>query len=152
MSVPAARVTVRVAVQSPRRLLRDTLAACLAVRPEITVIGKVAEPGDIFALCELRRPVVVILDAGVRLGEMAARVRTLLRHFPGLNVITMYREASEQDVAAACRAGIASLLPESHGLAAVLALVKRSKGRHARQAEGGSDAMPARQAAATSCS
>ena len=137
MSVPAARVTVRVAVQSPRRLLRDTLAACLAVRPEITVIGKVAEPGDIFALCELRRPDVVILDAGVRLGEMAARVRTLLRHFPGLNVITMYREASEQDVAAACRAGVASLLPESHGLAAVLALVKRSKGRHARQAEGG---------------
>ena len=137
MSVPAARVTVRVAVQSPRRLLRDTLAACLAVRPEITVIGKVAEPGDIFPLCELRRPDVVILDAGVRLGEMAARVRTLLRHFPGLNVITMYREASEQDVAAACRAGVASLLPESHGLAAVLALVKRSKGRHARQAEGG---------------
>ncbi len=137
MSVPAARVTVRVAVQSPRRLLRDTLAACLAVRPEITVIGKVAEPGDIFALCELRRPDVVILDAGVRLGEMAARVRTLLRHFPGLNVITMYREASEQDLAAACRAGVASLLPESHGLAAVLALVKRSKGRHARQAEGG---------------
>src|SRR6266516_7111209 len=137
MSVPAARVTVRVAVQSPRRLLRDTLAACLAVRPEITVIGKVAEPGDIFALCELRRPDVVILDAGVRLGEMAARVRTLLRHFPGLNVITMYREASEQDVAAACRAGVASLLPESHGLAAVLALVKRSRGRHARQTDGG---------------
>src|SRR6266496_5134826 len=80
MSVPAARVTVRVAVQSPRRLLRDTLAACLAVRPEITVIGKVAEPGDIFALCELRRPDVVILDAGVRLGEMAARVRRSAEH------------------------------------------------------------------------
>ncbi len=76
MSVPAARVTVRVAVQSPRRLLRDTLAACLAGRPEMTVIGKVAEPDGIYALCELRHPDVVILDAGVRLGEMAARVRT----------------------------------------------------------------------------
>jgi two-component system, NarL family, nitrate/nitrite response regulator NarL len=137
MSVPAARVTVRVAVQSSRRLLRDTLAACLAVRPEMTVIGKVAEPDDVFALCELRRPDVVILDAGIRLGEMAARVRILLRHFPGLNVIVMYREASEQDLAAACRAGVASLLPESHGLPAVLALVKRSKGRHARRADGG---------------
>ncbi len=137
MSVPAARVTVRIAVQSPRRLLRDTLAACLAVRPEMTVIGKVAEPDGICALCELRHPDVVILDAGVRLGEMAARVRTLLRSFPELNVIVMYREASEQDLAAACRAGVTSLLPESHGLAAVLALVKRSKGRHARQAEGG---------------
>ena len=137
MSVPAARVTVRVAVQSPRRLLRDTLAVCLAVRPEITVIGKVAEPDDIFALCELRHPDVVILDAGVRLGEMAARAHTLLRRFPELNVIVTYREATERELAAACRAGVASLLPESHGLAAVLALVKRSKGRHARQAEGG---------------
>src|SRR6266487_3129830 len=137
MSVPAARVTVRVAVQSPRRLLRDTLAVCLAVRPEITVIGNVAEPDDIFALCELRHPDVVILDAGVRLGEMAARAHTLLRHFPELNVIVTYREATERELAAACRAGVASLLPESHGLAAVLALVKRSKGRHARQAEGG---------------
>lgn len=81
MSVPAARVTVRVAVQSPRRLLRDTLAVCLAVRPEITVIGKVAEPDDIFARCELRHPDVVILDAGVRLGDMAARAHTLLRQF-----------------------------------------------------------------------
>jgi len=137
MSVPAARVTVRVAVQSPRRLLRDTLAVCLAVRPEITVIGNVAEPDDIFALCELRHPDVVILDAGVRLGEMAARAHTLLRRFPELNVIVTYREATERELAAACRAGVASLLPESHGLAAVLALVKRSKGRHARQAEGG---------------
>src|SRR6266571_4251536 len=137
MSVPAARVTVRVAVQSPRRLLRDTLAVCLAVRPEITVIGKVAEPDDIFALCELRHPDVVILDAGVRLGEMAARAHALLRRFPELNVIVTYREATERELAAACRAGVASLLPESHGLAAVLALVKRSKGRHARQAEGG---------------
>src|SRR5947209_19260105 len=99
MSVPAARVTVRVAVQSPRRLLRDTLAAALAVRPEITVIGKVAEPDDIFALCRLRRPDVAILDAGARLGDMAARVRALLRHSPELNVIVMYREASEQDLA-----------------------------------------------------
>jgi two-component system nitrate/nitrite response regulator NarL len=137
MSVPAARVTVRVAVQSPRRLLRDALAVCLAGRPEITVIGKVAEPDDIFALCQLRRPDVVILDAGVRLGDMATRARRLLRHSPELNVIVIYREASEQDLAAACRAGVGSLLPESHGLAAVLALVKRSKGRHARQAEGG---------------
>jgi len=137
MSVPAAHVTVRVAVQSPRRLLRDTLAACLAVRPEITVIGKVAHPDDIFALCELRHPDVVILDAGVRLGEMAVRADALLRRFPELNVIVTYREATERELAAACRAGVASLLPESHGLAAVLALVKRSKGRHARQAEGG---------------
>ena len=126
------RVTVRVAVQSPRRLLRDTLAACLAVRPDVAVVGRVAEPDGIVALCELRRPDVVILDAGRQLGEMAGRVSALVRRFPDLNVIVTYRDASEQDVAAACRAGVSSLVPESRGLTAVLALLRRKKGDHAQ--------------------
>jgi two-component system, NarL family, nitrate/nitrite response regulator NarL len=129
-----ARVTVRVAVQSPRRLLRDALAACLAVRPDVAVVGRVAEPDAILALCELRRPDVVILDAGQRLGEMAGRVSALVHRFPDLNVIVTYRDASEQDVAAACRAGVSSLVPESRGLTAVLALLRRKKGDHAREA------------------
>jgi two-component system, NarL family, nitrate/nitrite response regulator NarL len=137
MTAPPARVTVHVAVQSPRRLLRDTLSACLAVRPDITVVGKVAEPDAIFELCELRRPDVVILDAGSRLREIAERVAALTRHFPELNVIVTYREASEQDLAAACRAGVASLVPESKGLSAVLALLRRSRGRHAKDSPGG---------------
>jgi two-component system, NarL family, nitrate/nitrite response regulator NarL len=127
------RVTVRVAVQSPRRLLRDTLAACLAVRPDVAVVGRVAEPDGILDLCELRRPDVVILDAGRELGEMAGRVSALVRRFPDLNVIVTYRDASEQDVAATCRAGAASLVPESRGLVAVLALLRRKKGDHAQE-------------------
>ncbi len=137
MTVPLARVTVQVAVQSSRRLLRDTLSACLAVRPDITVVGKVAEPDAIFELCELRHPDVVILDAGPRLREISERVAALTRRFPELNVIVTYREASEQDLAAACRAGVASLVPESKGLSAVLALLRRSRGRHAKDSPGG---------------
>jgi len=129
-----ARVAVRVAVQSPRRLLRDTLAACLAVRPDVAVVGRVAEPDGILALCELRRPDVVILDAGQRLGEMSGRVSALVRRFPDLNVIITYRDASEQEVAAACRAGVSSLVPESRGLVAVLALLRRKRGDHAQEA------------------
>jgi two-component system, NarL family, nitrate/nitrite response regulator NarL len=137
MTVPPARVTVQVAVQSSRRLLRDTLSACLAVRPDITVVGKVAEPDAVFELCELRRPDVVILDAGTRLREISERVAALTGRFPELNVIVTYREASEQDLAAACRAGVASLVPESKGLSAVLALLRRSRGRHAKDSPGG---------------
>jgi two-component system, NarL family, nitrate/nitrite response regulator NarL len=137
MTVPSGRVTVQVAVQSSRRLLRDTLSACLAVRPDITVVGKVAEPDAIFELCELRHPDVVILDAGARLREISARVAALTKRFPELNVIVTYREASEQDLAAACRAGVASLVPESKGLSAVLALLRRSRGRHAKDSPGG---------------
>src|SRR5215831_17552789 len=103
MSMLAARVAIRVAVQSSQRLLRDTLAACLAIRPDVTVVGRVAEADDVLDLCELSSPDVVILDAGRRLGEMAGR------------------------------AGVSSLVPESHGLAAVLAQVRRRRARHARE-------------------
>jgi two-component system, NarL family, nitrate/nitrite response regulator NarL len=140
MSVPITNVTLRVAVHSPQRLLRDTLAACLAIRPDVTVVGRVAEADGVHALCRLCRPDVVILDAGLLLGEMASRARALLRRFPELNVIVVYREASEEDLAAACQAGVSSLVPESHGLAAVLALVRRRKARHAKenkQSQGG---------------
>ena len=140
MSVPITNLTLRVAVHSPQRLLRDTLAACLAIRPDVTVVGRVAEADGVLALCRLCRPDVVILDAGLRLGEMASRARALVRRFPELNVIVVYREASEEDLAAACQAGVSSLVPESHGLAAVLALVRRRKARHAKetkQSQGG---------------
>jgi two-component system, NarL family, nitrate/nitrite response regulator NarL len=137
MAAPPARVTVRVAVQSSRRLLRDALSACLSIRPDISVVGKVADPEGIRALCELARPDVVILDAGTRLSEFAVLAGSLLKQFPELNVIVTYRDASEQALAAACRAGVASLVPESHGLAAVLALLRRKPGRHARGEPGG---------------
>src|SRR5258708_30858180 len=83
------RVTVRVAVQSSQRLLRDTLAACLAIRPDVTVVGRVAEANDVLDLCRLSSPDVVILDAGRRLGEMAGRVRSLVRRLPGPNVLVL---------------------------------------------------------------
>ena len=129
MDVFSARVTVRVAVQSSHRLLRDTLAAFLASHPDITVVGKVAEADGIVALCELRRADAVILDAGRRLHEVAARANGLTERFPELNVVVTYRDASKQDLAAASRAGVTSLIPESHGLGAVLAMLRRG-GRH----------------------
>jgi two-component system nitrate/nitrite response regulator NarL len=124
MTAASPRVTVRVAVQSSRRLLRDTLATCLATRPDLTVVGKVAEPGELPALCELGRPDTVILDAGLRLSEFAVLAGNLLQRFPGLNVIVIYRDASESDLTLACRAGVTSLVPESHGLAGVLPLLR----------------------------
>jgi DNA-binding NarL/FixJ family response regulator len=136
MTAPPARVTARVVVQSSRRLLRDTLSACLSIRPEVTVVGKVAEAEGVLALCELRQPDVVILDAGPRLGEIAVLVADLMRSFPELNVIVSYRNATEQDLAAACRAGVTSLVPESHGLAALLTLLRPRKARHARTTPG----------------
>ena len=83
MPVLTAGVAVRVAVQSSQGLLRDTLAACLAIRPEVTVVGRVAEADDVLDLCELSNPDVVILDAGCLLAEMAGRVGSLVPAAPG---------------------------------------------------------------------
>lgn len=137
MATPPARVTVQVAVQSPSRLLRDSLSSCLAERPEVTVVGTVAEPDGMPALCELRQPDAVIFDAGPRLREICRPVATLMQRFPELNVIVTYRDAAAEDLSAACRAGVASLVPESHGLEAVLAVLRRRRGRHARPSSGG---------------
>jgi DNA-binding NarL/FixJ family response regulator len=125
MTAAPPRVTVRVAVQSSRRLLRDALAMCLAARPDLAVVGKVAQPEELPALCELAGPDTVILDAGGRLSEFALLAGSLRQRFPGLNVIVIYRDAAEPDLTAACRAGVTALVPESHGLAGVLALLRR---------------------------
>ncbi len=136
MAPPAARV-VQVAVQSSSRLFRDTLSSSLSLRPDVTVVGTVAEPDRMPALCELRRPDAVIFDAGLRLQETCRPVHRLMQRFPELNVVVTYRHAAEEELAAACRAGVSSLVPESHGLEAILAVLRRKRGRHAARSKPG---------------
>ena len=136
MTAAPPRVTVRVAVQSSRRLLRDTLATCLAAQPDLTVVGKVAQPEELPALCELGRADTVILDAGRRLSEFAILAEKLLQRFTGLNVIVIYRAAAPPDLTAARQAGVTALVPESHGLPGVLALLRRSSALRARNGRG----------------
>jgi two-component system, NarL family, nitrate/nitrite response regulator NarL len=136
MGSPPGRV-VQVAVQSSSRLFRDTLSSSLSFRPDVTVVGTVAEPDRMPALCELRRPDAVIFDAGQRLHEICRPVDTLMQRFPELNVIVTYRDAAEGDVSAACRAGVSSLVPESHGLEAMLTVLRRKRGRHVARSSPG---------------
>jgi two-component system, NarL family, nitrate/nitrite response regulator NarL len=101
------------------------------------VVGTVAEPDRMPALCELRRPDAVIFDAGSRLHETCRPVDRLMQRFPELNVIVTYREAAEDALSAACKAGVSSLVPESHGLEAVLAVLRRRRGRHVGRSSSG---------------
>jgi DNA-binding NarL/FixJ family response regulator len=124
-------------VQSSSRLFRDTLSSSLSVRPDVTVVGTVAEPDRMPALCDLRQPDAVIFDAGPRLRETCRPVSKLVKRFPELNVIVVYRDAPEADLSAACRAGVSSLVPESHGLEAVLAMLRRRRGRPGSRSSSG---------------
>jgi DNA-binding NarL/FixJ family response regulator len=122
---------IQVAVQSHSRLFRDTLSSSLAARPDVGVVGTVADADRMPALCELRQPDAVIFDAGTRLQETCRPIDRLMRRFPDLNVIVTYRDAPEEALSAACRAGVSALVPESHGLEAVLSLLRSKRGRHA---------------------
>jgi DNA-binding NarL/FixJ family response regulator len=136
MASAPARV-VQVAVQSSSRLFRDTLSSSLSVRPDVSVVGTVAEPDRMSTLCELRRPDAVIFDAGERLSEICRPVNGLMQRFPELNVIVTYRDATHEDLSAACKAGVSSLVPESHGLEAMLTMLRRRRGRHAGRSSSG---------------
>jgi two-component system, NarL family, nitrate/nitrite response regulator NarL len=136
MASPPAGV-VQVAVQSSSRLFRDTLSSSLAARPDVTVVGTVAEADRMPALCELRRPDAVIFDAGRRLREICRPVSKLMQRFPELNIVVTYSDAAEEDLSAACRAGVSSLVPESHGLEAMLTVLRARRGRHAARSSAG---------------
>src|SRR5215469_16077204 len=136
MASGPARV-VQVAIQAPSRLLRDALSSALSAWPDVTVVGTVAEPDRMPSLCELRQPDAVIFDASSRLRDACLPISKLTQRFPQLNVIVIYRKAAEADLSAACRAGVSSLVPESHGLEAVLAMLRRPRGRHAARPKPG---------------
>ena len=136
MASASARV-IQVAVQSYSRLFRDSLSSSLSARNDMTVVGTVAEPDRMPALCELRKPDAVIFHAGKLLHEICRPVKRLMQRFPDLDVIVIYRHAVEADLAAACRAGVSWLVPESHGLEAVLAVLRRRRGRHAARSSPG---------------
>ena len=44
--------STRLAVQSPRRLVRDALCAYLAGWPEFSVVGQTAEVDALYSLCD----------------------------------------------------------------------------------------------------
>jgi two-component system, NarL family, nitrate/nitrite response regulator NarL len=103
----------------------------------MTVVGTVAEPDRMSALCELRQPDAVIFDAGPRLREICRPVKVLMERFPDLNVLVTYRDAAAEDLSAACRAGVTSLIAESHGLEAMLAVLRRRRVRPATRSSPG---------------
>jgi hypothetical protein len=86
-------LAARVAVQSSQRLLRDALAACLAIRPDVTVVGRVAEAADVLDFWRAEQP----RRGDPRRGTPARRdgrsgPQNLVRRFPELNVIVIHRD------------------------------------------------------------
>lgn len=117
--------TVRIAIRSDRRLFHDTLAACLAARPDFCVVGHVTAAQDLLDLCRLRRPDIVLFDAGADIAT-STRLLTELRsrHTPVCLILT-YEHLTRAGITLAARLGVDALVPHSHGLDALQALLQR---------------------------
>jgi DNA-binding NarL/FixJ family response regulator len=123
-TAPVRDRTIRIAVRSHRRLFRDALAMCLQAEPGYDVVGHAADLGDLLALCGLRQPDVVLIDlcGDAPPGEDLAALRACVEHS---RVVVVYDELAPADLARLWGLGVDTLVPSSHGLAALLVVLQR---------------------------
>jgi DNA-binding NarL/FixJ family response regulator len=123
-----ADASTRLAVQSARRLLRDALCAYLAGRPEFDVVGQVADLDALYALCALRRPDTVLVDAE-RLGvDTITELSRLHAEFPTIQLVVMYTEVAPRALAAAAGADVGELVSGTRGLSGLLRALRQGRG------------------------
>lgn len=123
--------TIRVAVYSGRRLLRDALSACLGSLVDFTVVGDAADIESLMTLCELAQPDVVLLDAGA---GAPALLRTVRDRFPAIYPVLIYEQLAPQDLTDLRAASPTGLVPFSYGLHTLLAVLRKSgRGRPAHR-------------------
>jgi len=111
---------VPVAICGAYRLFRDALAASLSARPEFTVVGEVAGPGDLLPLCRLRAPELVLCCADDAPGPALDALAAVRLRCTRARLVLIYRELSPEDMTASRQAGVDTLVPLSHGLDALL--------------------------------
>jgi DNA-binding NarL/FixJ family response regulator len=109
-----------------KRLFRDALVSCFGTQDALTVVGHAGSTEDLLVLCALRTPdVVVVADCGdVRTAQAAATA--VRQNHRRTRVVLVYEQMSPDDLASLWRAGVDTLVPASHGLEALLVLLRRA--------------------------
>jgi DNA-binding NarL/FixJ family response regulator len=115
---------IRVAIRSDRRLFRDALTASLLDGFRFTVVGHVAGAGDLLALCRLCRPDVVLFDLGSHPDDGLNALDTLSRQQPGTQLIVIHDDLSPAALEAVWNCGPQAVVPESHGLEALMVVLR----------------------------
>lgn len=120
-TAPGQQHSLRVVIRSERRMFRDALTAWLCSQPEYAVVGHVGRLDDLVALCRLRQPDVALVDVGSGHADTE-----WLRDCAALTtVVVVYERLSCADLGDLCRVGVDTLLPCSHGLDALLVVLRR---------------------------
>jgi DNA-binding NarL/FixJ family response regulator len=118
---------IRIALQSPRRMMREALAGCLRASGEFTVVGHTGSLSELGVVCVLRCPDLAVVDLHCPLSlvtDALDAVRALRERCPELRVIGLYERWTVDVLCAARQAGVAAVMPVSKGLDALLTLVR----------------------------
>lgn len=118
---------LRIAISCERRLFRDALADCLTKCSDFIVVGHVAGVDDLLELCELSCPDVVVLDVSRRLADGLNVLRALRSRCPQTTVVMAYDHLGPKEMKTALRSGVNTLVPCSHGLDALLTILRRGE-------------------------
>lgn len=120
-TAPGQQHGLRLVIRSERRMFRDALTACLRAQREYVVVGHVGRLDDLVSLCRLRQPDIALVDLGSEQAD-----ETVLRDCTALTtVVVVYERLSCADLGALCRIGVDTLLPCSHGLDALMVVLRK---------------------------
>jgi two-component system, NarL family, nitrate/nitrite response regulator NarL len=102
-------------------MFRDALVVCFRAQPECVVVGNVSRLDDLRSVCRLRRPDVAVVDVGAGRVDLES-----LRDCVALTkVVVVYESLTLADLGELCRIGVDTLIPSSHGLDALLVVLRR---------------------------
>ena len=111
---------------SDRRLFRDALVACLAAQDGLAVVGHAGTAADLDELCALRGAGGGAARRRRRLRGDAARCRHRPPRPHETRIVVVYEHLTPAELAALWRTGVDTLVPASHGLDALVVLIRRT--------------------------
>jgi DNA-binding NarL/FixJ family response regulator len=125
---------VRVLLADDQALFREALGTLLEVRPEIEVVGEVANGAEALDRAADLRPDVVLMDLHMPVLDGIGATRRLRVEHPGIRVLALTTFDDDEDVFAALRAGaVGYLLKDVSGDRLVEALLAAARGESVLQ-------------------
>jgi two-component system nitrate/nitrite response regulator NarL len=117
----SARSVLKIVIASDVRFVRESLSALLCCDNAFTIVGESPDSDQLLNVCQKLRPDMVLLDAFVQDGLLAAR--QLREALPGLRIVVFAIKESVESVLVWAEAGVAGYIPSSAAGAELRALV-----------------------------
>lgn len=117
--------TVRIAIRSDRRLFRESLAARLDHEPGLEVVGHVSDVDALIELCGLSGADVILFDLGVNPPTSIGQLGPMHDRCARAHTVVVYDYLTPAQLSIVRRSGVDTLIPASHGVEALLALLRK---------------------------